>query len=94
MRWGGFYPSVLERSSRSVQAMNLALTKMYMQGVSTRNVITVLQKLMEPGISISSCEFKSAGASPCWARACRHGMTKAIVDAQADYVLNLKPQPS
>ena len=53
VRNGDFYPSALERGSRSEQAMNLALAEMYVQGVSTRKVITVLQKLVGPEISIS-----------------------------------------
>ena len=32
VRSGGFYPSALERGSRSEQAMNLALAEMYVQG--------------------------------------------------------------
>ena len=39
VRSGGFYPSALERGSRSEQAMNLVLAEMYVQGVSTRKVI-------------------------------------------------------
>ena len=57
VRSGGFYPSALERGTRSEQAMNLALAEMYVQGVSTRNVITVLQKLVGPEISISSTQI-------------------------------------
>jgi transposase-like protein len=34
VRSGGFYPSVLERGSRSEQSVNLALAEMYVQGVS------------------------------------------------------------
>ena len=45
VRSAGFYPSALERGSRSEQSMNLAWAEMYVQGVSTRKVITVLQKL-------------------------------------------------
>ena len=48
VRSGGFYPSALERGSRSEQAMNLALAEMYVQGVSTRKAITVLRKLVGP----------------------------------------------
>ena len=44
VRSAGFYPSALERGSRSEQSMNLALAEMYVQGVSTRKVITVLVK--------------------------------------------------
>ena len=46
VRSGGFYPSALERGSRSEQSVNLALAEMYVQGVSTRKVIEVLQKLV------------------------------------------------
>ena len=48
---GGFYPSALERGSRCKKAMNLALAEMYVQGVSTRKVIEVLQKLLGPDVS-------------------------------------------
>ena len=51
-----FTPAPLERGSRSEQAMNLALAEMYVQGVSTRKVIEVLQKLVGPGVSISSTQ--------------------------------------
>jgi transposase-like protein len=44
VRTAGFYPSALERGSRSEQSVNLALAEMYVQGVSTRKVIEVLQK--------------------------------------------------
>ena len=33
VRSGGFYPSALERGSRSEQSVNLALAEMYVQGV-------------------------------------------------------------
>ena len=62
VRSGGFYPSALERGSRSEQAMNLALAEMYVQGVSTRKVITVLQKLVGPDVSISSTQISRCTA--------------------------------
>ena len=62
VRSGGFYPSALERGSRSEQAMNLALAEMYVQGVSTRKVITVLHKLVGPDISISSSQISRCTA--------------------------------
>ena len=62
VRSGGFYPSALERGSRSEQAMYLALAEMYVQGVSTRKVITVLQKLVGPEISISSTQISRCTA--------------------------------
>lgn len=56
VRSGGFYPSALDKGTRSERAVNLALAEMYVQGVSTRKVITVLQKLLGPDISISSTQ--------------------------------------
>ena len=56
VRTAGFYPSALERGSRSEQSVNLALAEMYVQGVSTRKVIEVLQKLVGPEVTISSTQ--------------------------------------
>ena len=56
VRSSGFYPSALERGSRSEQALNLALAEMYVQGVSTRKVIMVLQKLLGSEINLSSTQ--------------------------------------
>ena len=60
VRGGGFYPSALEKGSRTEQALNLALAEMYVQGVSTRKVITVLQSLLGPDVSISSTQVSRA----------------------------------
>ncbi len=57
VRSGGFLPERLERGSRSEQSVNLALAEMYVQGVSTRKVIEVLQKLVGPEVSISSTQI-------------------------------------
>ena len=48
-----FYPSALERGVRSERALKLAVAEMYVQGVSTRRVTDVLQKLCG-GLEISS----------------------------------------
>ena len=56
VRTAGFYPSALERGSRSEQSVNLALAEMYVQGVSTRKVIEVLQKLVGPEVTITSTQ--------------------------------------
>jgi transposase-like protein len=45
VRSGDFYPSALGKGARTDQAVNLALAEMYVQGVSTRRVIEVLQRL-------------------------------------------------
>jgi transposase-like protein len=40
-----FYPSSLERGSRSERALKLAVAEMYLQGVSTRKVTAVMEQL-------------------------------------------------
>jgi len=62
-RSGGFYPSALEKGCRSEQAVNLALAEMYVQGVSTRKVIEVLQKLVGPQVNISSTQISRCAAN-------------------------------
>jgi transposase-like protein len=60
VRGGGFYPSALEKGTRTERALNLALAEMYVQGVSTRKVITVLQALLGPEVAISSTQVSRA----------------------------------
>lgn len=60
VRGGGFYPSALEKGSRTEQALNLALAEMYVQGVSTRKVCDILVKLLGPEVSISSTQVSRA----------------------------------
>ncbi len=62
VRDSSFYPSALEKGSRTEQAVNLALAEMYVQGVSTRKVIEVLQRLVGPEVSISSTQVSRAAA--------------------------------
>jgi transposase-like protein len=52
----------LEKGTRTDQAVNLALAEMYVQGVSTRRVIDVLQRLLGPEISLSSAQVSRAAA--------------------------------
>jgi putative transposase len=60
VRDSSFYPSALERGSRTEQALNLALAEMYVQGVSTRKVCDILVKLLGPEVSISSTQVSRA----------------------------------
>lgn len=55
-----FYPSALEKGVRSEQALKLALAEMYVQGVSTRKVTAVLEKLC--GLEISSTQVSHCAA--------------------------------
>ena len=52
-----FYPNALEKGLRSEQALNLALAEMYVQGVSTRKVSTIVETLC--GSSVSSTQVSN-----------------------------------
>lgn len=60
VRDGEFYPQALEKGLRSERALKLAVAEMYIQGVSTRRVEAVVEKLC--GFSISSSEVSRAAA--------------------------------
>lgn len=60
VREGGFYPEALEKGLRSERALLLALAEMYVQGVSTRKVKAVTEKLC--GVSMSSTQVSHAAA--------------------------------
>ena len=51
VREGGFYPQALEKGIRSERALMLALAEMYVQGVSTRKVAAITEKLCGSGVS-------------------------------------------
>ena len=53
-----FYPSCLERGLRSERALKIALAEMYVQGVSTRKVAKITEKLC--GFEVSSSEVSRA----------------------------------
>jgi putative transposase len=60
VRDGSFYPDALEKGLRSERALTLALAEMYVQGVSTRRVKTIVEQLC--GTSISSSQVSRASA--------------------------------
>jgi len=53
VREGGFYPSSLEKGIRSERALMLTLAEMYVQGVSTRKVAAIIERLCGTQISAS-----------------------------------------
>jgi transposase-like protein len=57
----GFYPSALERGLRSERALTLAIAQMYVQGVSTRKVTSILEQLAGT-LEISSTQVSRAAA--------------------------------
>jgi len=56
-----FYPSALERGCRSERALTVAVAEMYVQGVSTRKVSAILEKLAGT-LQISSTQVSRAAA--------------------------------
>ena len=60
VRAGGFYPNALEKGLRSERALKLALAEMYVQGVSTRKVAAITEKLC--GFDVSSTQVSQAAA--------------------------------
>jgi transposase-like protein len=60
VREGGFYPEALEKGLRSERALTMTLAEMYIQGVSTRKVTTILEQLC--GTSVSSTQVSKAMA--------------------------------
>lgn len=53
-----FYPSALEKGTRSERALKLAIAEMYLQGVSTRKVTKIVEELC--GTSVTSTEVSRA----------------------------------
>lgn len=60
VREGAFYPEALEKGMRSERALTLALAEMYVQGVSTRRVAAITEKLC--GTAVSSAQVSRATA--------------------------------
>lgn len=61
VRSSEFYPSALERGTRSERALKLALAEMYVQGVSTRKVAAITEQLC--GFEVTSMEVSRATAA-------------------------------
>jgi putative transposase len=53
-----FYPSALEKGIRSERALKLAVAEMYVQGVSTRKVAAITEKLC--GLEVTSSQVSRA----------------------------------
>ena len=60
VREGEFYPAALEKGLRSERALTLALAEMYVQGVSTRRVAAITEKLC--GTAVSSAQVSRAAS--------------------------------
>jgi transposase-like protein len=60
VRDGEFYPKALQKGLRSERALTLTLAEMYVQGVSTRKVAAITERLC--GTSVSSSQVSQATA--------------------------------
>ncbi len=60
VRDGDFYPQSLEKGQRSERALKIALAEMYIQGVSTRKVAQITEKMC--GFDVSSAQVSKASA--------------------------------
>jgi len=60
VRDSDFYPSALEKGSRTERALTNALAEMYVQGVSTRKVTKIVEELC--GCEVSSSDVSRAAA--------------------------------
>ena len=60
VRDGHFYPSCLEKGIRSERALRTSLAEMYVQGVSTRKVSSIIEGMC--GFEITSAQVSRAAA--------------------------------
>ena len=60
VRKSDFYPSALDKGMRSDRALKTAIAEMYVQGVSTRRVKKIIEKLC--GFEVSSAEVSRCSA--------------------------------
>lgn len=87
----GFYPQSLERGVRSERALKLALAEMYVQGVSTRKVLAITEKLC--GFEVSSTQVSRAmqgldGELQAWRERAIGEVPYLILDARYEKVRN------
>ncbi len=64
VRTGEFYPQALDKGLRSERALTLALAEMYVQGVSTRKVSAIVEKLCGSQVSSSLVSQAMAELDP------------------------------
>lgn len=85
-----FYPGAVERGQRSEVALKVAVAEMYLQGVSTRRVTSVMEKLC--GFEVTSAQVSRATADldemlAAWReRPLEHEIAHLILDARYEKV--------
>lgn len=88
-RDSGFYPSALEKGLRSERALCMALAEMYVQGVSTRKVSAITEKLC--GTELTSMQVSRAAALldeslAAWRNRPISGIKYLVLDARYEKV--------
>ena len=84
-----FYPSSLEKGVRSEQALKLALTEMYVQGVSTRKVAAIVEELCGSSVSstqVSQCTAKLDVELQAWRSRPLGAFAYLVLDARYEKV--------
>jgi len=84
-----FYPSSLEKGQRSERALKTVIAEMYLQGVSTRKVTTVMEQLC--GFDVTSTDVSRAVAAldaelATWRERPLGEMTYLLLDARYEKV--------
>jgi putative transposase len=89
VRSSEFYPQTLERDARNERALKLALAEMYVQGVSTRKVKSITERLC--GFEVTSSQVSRATAEldehfKQWRERPLSEMPYVQVDARSEHV--------
>jgi transposase-like protein len=84
-----WYPQSLERGLRSERALKLAIAEMYVQGISTRKVTEVMEKLC--GLEVTSVQVSRATAAldgelTAWRERALPRCTDLVLDARYEKV--------
>ena len=84
-----FYPAALEKGIRSEQALKLALAEMYVQGVSTRKVSSIVEELCGTSVSstqVSACAAKLDAELSLWRGRALGSTPYVFIDARYEKV--------
>jgi len=84
-----FYPSALEKGVRSEQALKLAMAEMYVQGVSTRKVAAIVERLCGHSVSstqVSQCAAQLDGELETWRTRPLGSFPYLVLDARYEKV--------
>ena len=84
-----FYPNFLDKGLRSERALNIALSEMYVNGVSTRKVSNIVEKICGFEVSaqmISNASKELDASLAAWRNRSLGQMDYLLVDARYEQV--------